>query len=88
MAVIRKTYGFNKKDDDIGLSQLAEMTGIAKAHVSVAIRDLVSRRILSREQGKFGHRLGINKNYRLWIGVTKTVTPGPRIETPEGVLNR
>jgi hypothetical protein len=85
MAVIRKTYGFNKKDDDIGLSQLAEMTGIAKAHVSVAIRDLVSRRILSREQGKFGHRLGINKNYRLWIGVTKTVTPGPRIETPEGV---
>lgn len=74
MAVVRKTYGFNKKDDDIGLSQLASMTGIAKAHVSVAVRELVARRILTREMGTFGHRLGINKKHKTWIGVTETVT--------------
>jgi phage replication O-like protein O len=74
MAVVRKTYGFNKKDDDIGLSQLASMTGIAKAHVSVAVRELADRRILNREMGKFGHRLGINKKYKAWIGVTESVT--------------
>lgn len=75
MAVVRKTYGFNKKDDDIGLSQLAEMTGIAKAHVSVAVRELAARRILTRCMGKFGHRLGVNKNHKSWIGVTESVTP-------------
>jgi phage replication O-like protein O len=75
MAIVRKTYGFNKKTDDIGLSQLANMTGIAKAHVSVAVRELESRRMITREAGYFGHRLGINKNHRAWSGVTKSVTP-------------
>jgi len=75
MAIVRKTYGFNKKADDIGLSQLANMTGIAKAHVSVAVRELESRRIITREAGHFGHRLGINKNHRAWKEVTKSVTP-------------
>ncbi|PXW23388.1 replication protein [Paraburkholderia caballeronis] len=81
MAVIRKTYGFNKKEDDIGLSQIAEMTGIAKAHVSVAVRDLVDRQIMTREAGKFGHRLGINKRYKTWKGVTESVTP--KADQPE-----
>lgn len=85
MAVIRKTYGFNKKSDDIGLSQLAEMTGIAKAHVSVAIRDLVGRRILSREAGKFGHHIGVNKRYQTWVGVTGSVTEKATQTRPAGV---
>ncbi|MFD1558326.1 replication protein [Paraburkholderia silviterrae] len=75
MAVIRKTYGFNKKSDDIGLSQLASMTGLAKAHVSVAVRGLVDRRILIREVGKFGHHIGVNKRYQTWVEVTESVTP-------------
>jgi phage replication O-like protein O len=75
MAIIRKTYGFNKKVDDIGLSQLAEMTGIAKSHVSVAVRELEARWIIVRKAGTFGHVLGINKNYSKWLGVTKSVTP-------------
>lgn len=74
MAIIRKTYGFNKKVDDIGLSQLAEMTGIAKSHVSVAVRELEARWIIVRKAGTFGHVLGINKNYSKWLGVTKSVT--------------
>ncbi|CAG9172453.1 replication protein [Cupriavidus respiraculi] len=75
MAVIRKTYGFNKKSDDIGLSQIASMTGIAKSHVSVAIRELEGRGILTRSVGRFGHVLGINKCHQEWSGVTKSVTP-------------
>jgi phage replication O-like protein O len=83
MAIVRKTYGFNKKDDDIGLSQLASMTGIAKAHVSVAVRELESRRMISRSVGTFGHRLGVNKNHAAWTGVTKTVTPQEvKVESP------
>lgn len=74
MAIVRKTYGYSKKTDDIGLSQLANMTGIAKPHVSVTVRELAARRIITREDGKFGHRLGINKNTRLWLSVTDSVT--------------
>ena len=75
MAIIRKTYGFNKKADDIGLSQIVALTGIAKPHVSVAIRELEARAVITRSQGKFGHVLGVNKNHQAWLGVTKSVTP-------------
>jgi phage replication O-like protein O len=85
MAVVRKTYGFNKKADDIGLSQLASMTGIAKAHVSVAVRELAARRILTREMGTYGHRLGINKKHKSWIGVTESVThDAPEVPQADG----
>lgn len=71
MALARKTYGFNKKTDDIGLSQLADLTGLAKPHVSVAVRELEERRIISRKQGKFGHIMGINKDHGQWIEVER-----------------
>ena len=77
MAVIRKTYGFNKKTDDIGLSQLVKMTGIDKANVSRAVRALAEMRILVRTIGKFGHNLSINKAYSQW-GLLK-LQPRPRV---------
>lgn len=86
MAVVRKTYGFNKKEDDIGLSQLAEMTGIAKPHVSTAIRDLEARNILNRKKGRFGHILGLNKAFKTWVGVTKTVTVTESVTVTETVI--
>lgn len=70
MAVIRKTYGFNKKHDDIGLGQLASMTGIDKANLSRAVRELSDRNIISRSAGDHGHNLGINKNFSQW-GLSK-----------------
>jgi phage replication O-like protein O len=76
MAVIRKTYGFNKKSDEIGLSQLTLITGIDKAHVSRAVRELESLCVLTREIGTHGHRLGLNKNHKQW-GVAESATPLP-----------
>lgn len=66
MAVVRKTYGFNKKSDEIGLSQLALMTGIDKAHLSRTVRELESARVLHREVGTHGHKLSINKHHKQW----------------------
>jgi phage replication O-like protein O len=83
-AIIRKTYGYNKIEDDLGLSQLAIMTGIKKPHISTTISDLVNINVIYRNEGKFAHLLGINQNYSEWGGrgyqnsnptVTKTVTP-------------
>ncbi len=66
MALIRKTFGYNKTEDDIGLSQLAAMTKIAKSHVSTAINEMVARNIIHKRQGGYGHILAINTQYSSW----------------------
>lgn len=66
MAIIRKTYGFNKKADEIGLSQLAAMTGIDKAHLSRTVRELEAAKVIRREAGTHGHSLSINKKHKQW----------------------
>ncbi|WP_175683866.1 replication protein [Burkholderia cenocepacia] len=66
MAVARKTYGWNKTRDDIGLSQLRLMTSIDKSNLSRTIRELEAMRILIREAGTHSHTLGINKRHKDW----------------------
>lgn len=67
LAVIRKTYGFNKKLDRLALSQLETMTGVTRGNLSETIKRLESYRVLflKREQGKT-QSIGINKNYTQW----------------------
>lgn len=66
MAVVRKTYGFNKRSDDIGLGQLAAMTGIDKAHLSRTVRELADAGVLNRTEGHHAYTLSVNKNYAAW----------------------
>lgn len=70
--VIRKTYGYNKKRDDMSLSQIANATKIKPPHVSVALRELESQKVLLIQEGAHAQSIGINKNYAEW-GVTETV---------------
>jgi phage replication O-like protein O len=93
MAIIRKTYGFNKKADEIGLSQLAAMTGIDKAHLSRTVRELEAAKIIHRSAGVHGHSLSINKKYRQWElpkeqqkGLPNKQSQLPK-EQPQGLLN-
>lgn len=51
MAIIRKTYGFNKKADEIGLSHLAAMTGIDKANLGKTVRELEVAKVIHRQVG-------------------------------------
>lgn len=79
-AIIRKTYGFGKKSDKISLSQLSEMTKIAKPHVCRAIKELKAMNIVTTD----GNKTSVNKNHELWLIVT---TDGngkkkPKPETP------
>ncbi len=66
LAVIRKTYGFQKREDDITAPQLASMTGLDRANVIRAINELVVIGALNKRPGRFGQVLGINKNYEIW----------------------
>ena len=77
MAVIRKTYGFNKKQDEIGLSQFRDITGMARQHASKAIIELREMNVLFVGEGRFANLISLNKRYKEWKEqtITKSVTP-------------
>ncbi|MEF2282122.1 replication protein [Klebsiella variicola] len=62
MAVMRKTYGFNKKSDWVSNEQLSELTGILPHKCSAAKSVLVKRGILTQA----GRVIGINKTVSEW----------------------
>jgi phage replication O-like protein O len=62
LAVIRKTYGFNKKADRISDGQLAAETGLSRQNVNKAKRELIAMHVLYLD----GHKLGVNKHCEQW----------------------
>ncbi|WP_286869849.1 replication protein [Pantoea sp. UBA5035] len=75
MAVMRKTYGFNKKVDWISNEQLSQLTGMLPHKCSAAKSALVKRNILSQN----GRLTGINKVIGDW---EKPVHPN-QVNLPE-----
>jgi phage replication O-like protein O len=69
-AVILKTYRYHKKSDWIAQSQLVEMTGIGKTHISAAIKSLVGKRVLT----KTGKTIAINTVISQWQKLPKRGT--------------
>jgi len=88
LAVIRKTYGWRKKDDDIPSSQLSEMTGLADTHCRAAVRELVDLRVIDAKPGRYGQVISIEKDYSRWISKKDQNSPGRtktvRTETVRG----
>ena len=74
--IIRKTYGFNKKQDSIALSQFAEMTGLKKPTVIRAIQGLLSKKIIHiiKKDNKPAHIYEFNKHYNQWQSLSKKIT--------------
>lgn len=62
MAVMRKTYGFNKKSDWVSNEQISMLTGILPHKCSAAKSALVKRGILTQA----GRVIGINKAVSEW----------------------
>lgn len=75
MAVIRKTYGYGKKSDDLSLGQLHEITGIDVAHLSRTVRDLSAKKVLLIRQGQYAQNIGLNKRYVEWKPLLKQQPP-------------
>lgn len=74
LVILRKTYGFCKKEDTIALSQLEEATGIIKTHIPRAVEKLVSMRIVTKKGNGTSTSYGINKHYQSWQALPKKVT--------------
>ncbi len=70
--VMRKTYGWNKPEDDISRSQILEATGMHNPHITKTIQELQEMNVLIVSQGNHAKRYKINKYYDTWR-VTETV---------------
>jgi phage replication O-like protein O len=79
-ALIRVTYGYQKKEDAISGWQLSEMTGIDRSHVSKTITELIEKKVVNRsDSGRISHGqnvpfLSINKHYKQWATVAEKAT--------------
>ena len=79
-AIIRKTYGYNKKEDWMTNTQIMLLTGQTQQKVSQAKRSLVGKNIVTEN----GNKISINKDYEKWIcqiKLPKTVTQLPKTVT-------
>ncbi|RJQ28387.1 hypothetical protein C4565_03730 [Candidatus Parcubacteria bacterium] len=71
--IMRKTYGYQKKDDFVSLTQMAGITGASKARCSQVIGRLASIHVLTVTENLngIGKKYMINKDFDKWLTVPK-----------------
>lgn len=75
--IIRKTYGWHKKEDDISLSQFVEGTGLNKTRVCHSIAKLITMNLIAKKGNVANNGNGwcstycFNKDYSLWRPLPK-----------------
>lgn len=73
--ILRKTYGFNKKEDRISLSQFALATGMKKPNIIRARDKLLSKQITIIKKDNAGNvSYRFNKNFDEWEPLSKQIT--------------
>ncbi|WP_442954573.1 replication protein [Pantoea sp. LMR881] len=66
-AVIWLTYGWNKKQDRVTNTVIAELTGLSDTHVSDAIKSLAERKIIFSQKQGMMKLVGVNTEISAWI---------------------
>jgi phage replication O-like protein O len=77
LTIIRKTYGYGKKEDDISAAQIGTMCGIARQHVTSTLNALALRNVITKRPGRFGTIIGIQKDHRKWVSVEQMAPASP-----------
>lgn len=73
--IFRKTYGWNKKQDWISLSQFSECTGLDRRLVHRAIKNLSSKQmIVINKDDSYHITYGFQKDYEKWQVSSKKMT--------------
>ncbi|GAJ24084.1 unnamed protein product, partial [marine sediment metagenome] len=65
LAGVRVLNGFGKEKDRIPLSLLTKITRTDKGDCSRAVKSLIKKKMLYRNEGK----IGINRDFKQWQGV-------------------
>ncbi|PAU93722.1 hypothetical protein CK503_11260 [Aliifodinibius salipaludis] len=60
IAICRKTFGFHKKTDGIALSQIMDLTGLAKKTVIDSLRRLVKKKVIHKNISSTPYQYSIN----------------------------
>lgn len=81
--VIRKTYGYNKKVDQMSISQISAGTGLNHSATVNAVNELVELGVVSKQYGQHAQLIGLIKKYQTWGVVSKQYFGIKTI--PEGV---
>jgi phage replication protein O, N-terminal domain len=66
-AVIWLTYGWNKKQDRVTNTVIAELTGLSDTHVSDALKSLAERKIIFSQKQGMMKIVGVNIDLSAWI---------------------
>lgn len=67
--VIRKTYGWGKKEDWISNSQFVELTGMKKGNVHRSLSKAITNKLVIKSDNAYR----FNKNYEEWLSFERTV---------------
>jgi phage replication O-like protein O len=72
-SIIRKTYGFHKKEDAISISQIITMTGLSRRMVIYALQNLEAKNMITikreKSEGMLNstNKISFQKNYSKWV---------------------
>ena len=69
--IFRKTYGWNKKEDKIALSQFKTETNISIPHICRTLKKLVAKGIITQIGNGYYVRYSFQKNYEQWKSLPK-----------------
>ncbi len=89
--ILRKTYGWHKKEDKISLSQFSQLTGLKRQNVLRAINKLSSKKIIGiiKNDSSQINIYNINKDFDKWEPLPKKITlSSKKITTVINIDNR
>ena len=80
IAVIRKTYGWKKKKEQLSFSQISKISRVSIRHTKRVIKRLVQDNLILKEKRENNNILALNKDYYSWR-LWKTLNLGDKIVT-------
>lgn len=72
--IIRKTYGYQKKEDAIALSQFCLATGLNKPAVCRALNKLKALNMIIQKDNAIAKSYRLNKDFDTWKPLSKKIT--------------
>lgn len=72
--ILRKTYGWNKREDAIAISQFASLTGLKRPGVVRAINNLLKKQLIIKNDKGEINKYKLNKDFHQWQPLSKKIT--------------
>jgi phage replication O-like protein O len=77
--ILRQTYGWKKKVERISITTFEKKTGLHRRHIHRALKDMIDRKIITKNDTTFIVTYGFQKDYSKWellpkMSPLKTVT--------------